>query len=81
MKTPFLAEAALSVEGTLEGHTSLTAAKPETSDEEPLRAVTIGHGSASPFLAGSALAVTGDVVGYSRLTRAAPETTDDPGYR
>lgn len=81
MKTPFMADAALPVVGAMEGYSIVTAAVPETSDDEPPRAAAMDYGSASPFLAVGALDVEGDVVGYSRLTKAAPETADDPGYR
>ena len=81
METPFLVAAAESVDGSTTGYTRLTAAEPETTDDEPRRAVHVNAGSSAPFLAADASGVAGEVIGYTVVTRAAPETTDDPGGR
>lgn len=82
MKTPFLTGFAIEVDASVRGHTIVTAARPETTDDEPRLAVVSRGGSRRPFLAEGAELVAGDVLGYSRLTRQVPaETTDDPSPR
>jgi hypothetical protein len=74
---PYLAGRARSVDGTVIGHTIITRARPETTDEQEPPTTRHGLGDRRPWLASRAVRVDGELNGKSVVTSAAPETSDE----
>jgi hypothetical protein len=74
---PTLARGAVRVEGSVQGQTRLTLAKPETSDDEMSFRVAREH--PVPTIATRAVVVVGELRGYTIFTKAGAETSDDQG--